>query len=212
MEQITSLNVILWSTLTIGFVHALAPDHWVPFVSIGRAQSWSRTKLVVVTVLAGLGHVGSSILIGAVGLILGFGLTGLESIESQRGEIAGLLLIGFGLAYTVWGLKQVRHHRHDEMDPRKAVTIWALVAIFVLGPCEPLIPLMFVSAAHGWDAVFLVSILFSIVTLIMMVGQSLLVYLGFDAFKWARINHQYSHVFAGLVIAFTGLTVMWLGI
>ena len=183
METPASLSVLILSTTTIGIIHALAPDHWVPFVSIARAQRWSPAKLVGVTLLSGLGHVGSSILIGALGLALGFGLTGLEALESQRGEVAGLLLIGFGLAYAVWGLKQMRRHRHEPLDPRRAVTIWALVAIFVLGPCEPLIPLMFLSAAHGWGAVLIVSGLFGLITLVMMVGQAYLAYRGLDLLR-----------------------------
>ncbi|MFQ5568961.1 MAG: hypothetical protein ACE5G0_04755 [Rhodothermales bacterium] len=204
--------MLIVSTVTIGVVHALAPDHWVPFVSIGRAQQWSKTKLVGVTLVSGIAHVGSSVFIGAIGLLLGFSLTGLEAVESQRAEVAGLLLIGFGLAYAVWGLKHMRRHRHRPVDPKRAVTIWALVAIFVLGPCEPLIPLMFVSAAHGWEAVFVVSGLFGLITLGMMVGQALLVYIGIDFFKITRINHHVGHVIAGLVIAGTGLMVMFLGI
>ena len=208
---IPSLAVLAWSTVIIGFVHALAPDHWMPFVSIGRAQRFSRMRLIGVTLLCGLGHVGSSIIIGGIGLLLGFSLTNLEAVESQRGEVAGLLLIGFGLAYAVWGLKQARAHRHN-LDPKRAVTIWTLVAIFALGPCEPLIPLMFVSAAHGWHAVLLVSALFAVITLVMMVGQTLLVYVGIDFFRWVHIPHHYSHVIAGLVIAGTGALVMFLGI
>ena len=211
MDAIPSLAVLAWSTVVIGVVHALAPDHWMPFVSIGKAQQYSKTKLIGVTLLSGVGHVGSSIVIGSIGLLLGFSLTNLEALESQRGEVAGLLLIGFGLAYAIWGLKQVRAHRHD-LDPNRAVTVWMLVAIFVLGPCEPLIPLMFVSAAHGWQAVFVVSALFAVITLVMMVGQTLLVYKGIDFFRWVHIPHHYSHVIAGLVIVATGLLVMVLGI
>jgi sulfite exporter TauE/SafE len=211
MSNPTSLWVLLVSTVTIGFVHALAPDHWVPFVSIGRAQNWSKTKLVWVTFLSGIGHVGSSIVIGTIGLVLGFSLTNLESIESQRAQVAGLLLIGFGLAYAIWGLKQVRHHHHHEIDPKRSATVWTLFAIFVLGPCEPLIPLMFVGAAQGWMAVALVSALFGIVTLIMMIGQALLVYSGIGLMQLAKIDH-YSHAIAGLVIAVTGGMVMIFGV
>lgn len=211
MTNFDSLFVLLVSTVTIGVVHALAPDHWVPFVSIGRAQKWSKTKLAWVTFVSGIGHVGSSILIGSIGLILGFSLTHLSSIESHRGQVAGLLLIGFGLAYAVWGLKHVHHHYHPKIDPKRSVTLWTLVAIFVLGPCEPLIPLMFVGAAHGWLAVALVSVLFSIVTLLMMVGQALLGYVGLSLTRFAKIEH-YSHAAAGLIIAVTGFMVLFLGI
>jgi len=206
-----SLSVLLVSTLTVAFVHALAPDHWVPFVSIGRSNKWTKSKLTWITLLSGIGHVGSSIVIGAIGLALGFGLTSLNGIESQRGELAGLLLIGFGLAYAVWGLKHVRQHHHAGGKHNKTVTVWALIAIFVLGPCEPLIPLMFLSATHGWTAVVLVTVTFSIVTLVMMVGQSLLAYAGLSLVRFHKLEH-YSHAMAGLVIAATGGMVMFIGI
>ncbi len=202
--------MLIVSTLTIAFVHALAPDHWVPFVSIGQSNKWSKAKLIWITFISGIGHVGTSIVIGAIGLALGFGLTSLNSIESQRGEVAGLLLIGFGLAYAVWGLKHVRHH-HSKLQNKNSVTVWALIAIFVLGPCEPLIPLMFLSATRGWTAVILVSAIFSLVTLIMMIGQALLAYVGLSLVRLHKLEH-YSHTTAGLVIAITGLMVMAFGI
>ncbi len=211
MANIDSLSVLLASTFTIGVVHALAPDHWVPFVGIGKAQKWSKTKLIWITFVSGIGHVGSSVVIGIIGLALGFSLSSLESIESQRAQVAGLLLIGFGLAYAIWGIKHIRHHRHKKIDPKRSVTLWTIIAIFVLGPCEPLIPLMFVSAAHGWKAVWLVSLIFGLVTLFMMVGQALLAYVGINLVRLHKIEH-YTHAIAGLVIAITGGMVMFLGI
>jgi hypothetical protein len=212
MADDASIWVLLGSTTTIAILHALAPDHWVPFVGIARAQKWTRTKLTWVTFLAGIGHVGSSIVIGLVGLVLGFSLTRLEGVESQRAQVAGLILIGFGIAYAIWGLKHVRHHHHHhEIDPKKSVTIWTLIAIFVLGPCEPLIPLMFVAAAHGTGAVLLVSGLFGLLTLAMMVGQAVLGYAGASLFRFSRIEH-YGHLIGGLVIAATGAIVMFIGI
>ncbi|MFQ5604659.1 MAG: hypothetical protein ACE5HS_15420 [bacterium] len=211
MAKIDSLSVLIVSTLTIGIVHALAPDHWVPFVSIGRAQNWSKTKLAWVTFICGIGHVGSSVVIGIIGLVLGFSLSSLESIESQRAQVAGLLLIGFGIAYAIWGLKHVHHHHHPKLDGKRSMTIWTMIAIFVLGPCEPLIPLMFVSAAHGWTAVWMVSLIFGLVTLAMMVGQALLAYIGTSMVVFKKMEH-YTHAVAGLVIALTGGMVMFLGI
>lgn len=198
------------STLGVAVVHALAPDHWVPFVAIGRAQQWSVKKLVLVTTLAGIGHVGSSVVLGLIGLALGFLLKGIQAFESARGEIAGLILIGFGLAYAVWGLKQARHG-HAHLDKSQIVTVWTLIAIFVLGPCEPLIPLMLLAAQHGWAAIWIVSVLFSGATIAMMLGQALLAYLGVRLLATERLE-RWTHALAGLLIALTGLLVMALGI
>jgi hypothetical protein len=208
----SSITVLLLSTAAIAFVHALAPDHWIPFVSIARAQKWSRTKMMSVTFVSGLGHVGSSLAIGAVGLFFGYQLTALKAFETQRAEVAGLLLIGFGLAYALWGIRHAREHRHSVPDPRKQVTVWTLFALFVLGPCEPLIPLLFVSAAESWTAVLFVSVAFAVITIALMMIQVLLAHEGIRLLKFFNISHHHGHAIAGVVIAFSGALVMLFGI
>lgn len=207
--------VLLTSTLSIAFLHALAPDHWMPFAVIGKAQKWSKAKLFFMTLLSGIGHVGSSILLGSLGILLGFSLAKLSTAESHRGAIALWLLIGFGVAYTIWGLKKARGYKHEHIDEKtlrsKTITLWTLFAIFVLGPCEPLIPLMFLAAEYGWIGIFLTSMTFSIVTIFMMLAQSLLAYAGIHLIRH-DIAERYSHAFAGFVIVLTAAFVMLLGI
>lgn len=207
--------LLLASTFSIAFLHALAPDHWMPFAVMGKAKKWSKSKLLLVTFLSGIGHVGSSILLGALGLLLGFSLTRLSAVESHRGEIALWLLIGFGIAYTVWGLKKAREDKHEHIDTdslmSKTITLWTLFAIFVLGPCEPLIPLMFLATKYGWQGIFGTSLVFFIVTIFMMLTQGLLAYFGIQLIR-QDIVERYSHAFAGLVIALTGGLVLLLGI
>ncbi|HUF10033.1 MAG TPA: hypothetical protein VMO47_11975 [Rhodothermales bacterium] len=210
--ETTSVTVLLISTAAIAFIHALAPDHWIPFVSIGRAQRWSRAKLMSVTLVSGVGHVGSSLGIGALGLFFGFRLTALEAFETQRAEFVGLLLIGFGIAYALWGIRHAREHRHETADPKKQVTVWALFALFVLGPCEPLIPLLFVAAADSWHAVLLVSGIFTVITLGMMLIQVLLAHEGVGRFKLLQVSHHHGHAIAGAVIAISGAMVMVFGV
>jgi cadmium resistance protein CadD (predicted permease) len=187
----------------------------MPFAAIGKAQKWPKAKLAFITFVSGIGHVGSSILVGAIGILLGFSLSRLSAAESHRGEIALWLLIGFGIAYTVWGLKKARDYNHEHVDAEKlkskTVTMWTLFAIFVLGPCEPLIPLMFLATDYGWAGILVTSLTFSIVTIFMMLAQSLLAYAGIQLIRH-DITERYSHAFAGFVIFLTGAFVMVLGI
>lgn len=210
-----SYYVLLASTFSIAFLHALAPDHWMPFAVIAKSQKWSRLKLLAVTFLAGIGHVGSTILIGIIGILLGFSLSKLSAAESHRGEIALWLLIGFGIAYTIWGLKKARDYKHEHMDSErlksKTVTLWTFFAIFILGPCEPLIPLIFLATDYGWKAIFLITLVFSVVTILMMQVQSLLAYFGIQLIKH-DIAERYSHALAGMIIVLTGAFVMLCGI
>ena len=115
--------VALLSTAAgIGFFHTLfGPDHYVPFVAMSRAGQWSVRKTFVVTMLCGIGHVASSVALGLVGVAGGILLFRLENLESVRGELAGWMLLGFGILYLIWGLMQafrnaphVHYHAHSD--------------------------------------------------------------------------------------------------
>jgi hypothetical protein len=207
---------LLLSSASVGFFHALAPDHWLPFVALAKSSRWSMGKLGWVTLLAGLGHVASSLLLGFIGLWAGLALHRLEGTESWRGSVGMWLLIGFGVAYGLWGLKHAQHpHPHVSIqDAVKAYAVrrmWILFAIMVFGPCEPLIPLMFVASGHGLPAVWAVSFVFSLITVLMVVGQSCLSYAGVRLIQ-APWMERYAHALAGLVIVLTALFVMFAGV
>ncbi len=116
------LGILLMTAVSVGFLHTiLGPDHYVPFVAMARSNGWSPRKTFFVTSLCGLGHIVGSVLIGAVGLILGTVILHLEALESFRGDTAAWLLIGFGLAYLTWGIlravRDVPHtHVHSHAD------------------------------------------------------------------------------------------------
>ncbi len=70
----TVLPTIAATGFTVAFFHAAIPTHWLPFVLVGRARHWSRAKVLVVTIAAGLGHVLLTSLLGLVIAWLGFQL------------------------------------------------------------------------------------------------------------------------------------------
>jgi hypothetical protein len=207
--------LLLVSTASVAFLHALAPDHWMPFAAIAKAQNWFKPRLVWITFMAGIGHVGISIIFSIIGIFLGFSLSRLKAIEGHRADVALWLLVGFGIAYMIWGLKKAREQKRDAIDREdykaKTVAMWTMFAVIVLGPCEPLIPLAFLGYNYGWPGVITVSAVFSIVTIIMMLIQSVLAFMGIQLIK-NDLAERYAHAFAGLVIALTGVFVMALGI
>lgn len=208
--------LLVVSAASVAFLHSLAPDHWLPFVALAKGSHWSMRRLAWVTTLAGIGHVASSLLLGFVGLWAGLAVHHLEGAEAWRGSIGVWLLIGFGVAYALWGLKHAQHH-HPHISIDEAVKVylvrrmWMLMAILVFGPCEPLIPLMFVASQQGLATVWVISIVFSVVTVGMVVGQSLLGLSGLRLIH-APWMERYAHALAGLIIALTGLFVILAGI
>ena len=103
----------------LGLVHTvIGPDHYLPFIVIGRARNWTLRKTLLVSFFAGLGHILSSVVLGFVGVALGIAVARLEGVESARGAIAACLLIGFGLAYFIWGLRRAwrgKPHTHPHL-------------------------------------------------------------------------------------------------
>lgn len=241
-EQTLAALVVL--AVTVGSVHTLlGPDHYLPFVALARAGRWSYVKTLLITLGCGLGHVLGSVLLGMLGLSLGLAVNLLEDVEGKRGSIAGWMLLGFGLAYTVWGARRalrgathshvhvhadgtVHEHPHDHQgghvhvhadaaptsngaSRRTGMAPWVLFIIFVFGPCEPLIPILFYpAAAHGpWSTVPVVAA-YALSTLITMVVVVSLGYYGFERLRLARWE-RFSHAGAGVAITACGLAIQF---
>ncbi len=223
------------AAIAIGAIHtALGPDHYLPFVMLARVRRWGVARTVAITTACGIGHVASSLLVGVLGLLLGLGVGRLESVESARGGLAAWALVAVGLAYALWGIRRAlrrrhdfephrhgetvhlhrhgsREHRHDGAGGHGA-TFWALFAVFVLGPCEPLIPLFILPASRGrWGLAFVVASVFALVTVATMVGLTLLGLYGARQVA-LRPLERWSHALAGTVIAASGLAIIFLGV
>ena len=92
------LIILITAAASIGFFHTLlGPDHYLPFIAMSKSGEWSMRKTAWVTVLCGVGHVLSSVLLGAVGVTFGLAVSKLISFDSFRGDIAAWALLAFGL-------------------------------------------------------------------------------------------------------------------
>ena len=123
----SEIAILSLTAASLGFMHTLlGPDHYLPFVVLSKARKWSKIKTIWITILCGIGHVGSSVIIGFIGIAAGLALSKLEAFESFRGNIAGWLFIGFGLAYAVWGLRRALNnkphtHAHFHLNGKKHI-------------------------------------------------------------------------------------------
>jgi hypothetical protein len=300
-EQILVLSL---SAASLGFVHtALGPDHYVPFIVMSRARNWSTLKTAIITMLCGIGHVGSSIVIGAIGIAAGIGLSRVEGVEGSRGDYAAWAFLIFGYIYMIWGMKKAglplrkiiisgsitgiivyilyfikvnglnfavfltsfipagglllfvavsglagvviyyifvlsgrylphihihTHadgviHKHEHMHSNdhdhthknnnsRNLTPWILFLIFVLGPCEPLIPfLMYPAAKHNTLGIVLVSLVFSVVTILTMIVIVLIFSLGIRSLSFGKLE-KHTNAIAGATIFLSGCAIIFLGL
>jgi len=235
----SDLTVLLVAAGSIAFFHTvLGPDHYLPFIVMSRAGRWSNLKTATITALCGVGHVLGSVVLGILGIAFGFAVAGLESLESSRGDIAAWALMAFGLAYLVWGLRiALRHkphshrhihdngtvhvhehshaglHAHAHADPdSQSMTPWVLFTIFVLGPCEPLIPvLMYPAAQESIGGMAMVVLVFGTITILTMLGIVMATARGLAHLRLGPLE-RFSHALAGATILLSGLAVTFLGL
>ena len=240
---------LLVSAAAVAVVHtAIGPDHTVPFVMLARARKWSLKRTLVVTGLCGIGHVGSSLLLGSIGVAAGVSTIALGGVEMKRGDIAAWAMVVFGCVYALWGVRQVlrrkkgyelhKHagdvhvhaggththshslllrghshvHDHHTEAPQRSSTFWTLFLVFVLGPCEPLIPLFFLPASQGrWALAAWTGVVFALATIATMLTLVGAACLGVRLLPLERFD-RWAHSLAGAVIAASGLAVLYGGL
>ncbi len=231
-------QLLVATAASIAFLHTiLGPDHYLVFTAMGKARRWTLGKTLGVTLFCGVGHVLGSVLLGAVGLLLGAQLASLVNIEGMRGDIAAWALLAFGLVYFAWGMRQafrnrthahahshgdiVHSHAHDhhgehthvhDTAGERSITPWLLFIIFVLGPCEALIPLfMYPAAQQSAMLVLIVATVFGLVTLATMLVGVTLTTLGLNRIKLPSLQ-RFAHAIAGGSIVLCGSAITFLGL
>jgi ABC-type nickel/cobalt efflux system permease component RcnA len=175
-----------------------------------------------------------SVLLGLLALMFGAHL--FQSLGEQMVSVAGLLLIGFGLAYGIWGLRGAlaarlhghhahphdhddhhghtdhhchHHHRHDHYDhvhDASRVTTWSLFLIYCADPCVAVIPILFAAAPLSAAETIALVVAYEIATVGAMVTLVTLAHSGAQMFKGNWIQ-RYGDSAAGALIVATGIVV-----
>jgi nickel/cobalt exporter len=159
---------------------------------------------------------------------------------NTAGDIAAWSLCGVGVLYLVWGLRHAYQQRPQERSgwhshgdvshyhthlhanktpehtieepPSGSLTPWAIFIIFVLGPCEPLIPLlMFPAATQSVAGIFWVTGVFAIVTVVTMLGAVAIGQLGLERLRVPALA-RFGHSSAGATMLGCGIAIGWMGL
>ncbi len=223
MEAQLTFTALLITAITAGVWHTMiGPDHYLPFVALSKARNWSYAKTVLTTVICGIAHVLSSVIIGFAGLAIGSSVGFLEGVESGRADIVKWLILGFAVAYFIYGIRKAINysaHEHDgevhshshggvahshKKVSNNPTTFWLLFILFAFGPCEVLIPLlMYPAASFDWTAVVAISLAFSAATILTMLSFVTVFYFGLKILplRLDGFARRYSHAISGAVIA-----------
>ncbi|KAF2338957.1 MAG: hypothetical protein REI96_20815 [Flavobacterium nitrogenifigens] len=229
----SNLIALSITAISISFFHtASGPDHYLPFIVLSRSRKWSLSKTIMLTIICGLGHILSSVVLGIIGVFLGWQINKITFFQDFRGNIASWALLLFGAIYLIYGLwaayknKAHKHfdvmgedvfvysHKHGEVvmpTNRVKVTPLVLFAIFVMGPSEPLIPLLFYSGLNRSVAEISTIIgVFTLSTVLTMLAMVLLGVYGYSFFKAEKFE-RYTPAISGAVVLACGFGMVFLG-
>src|SRR5437773_6599858 len=186
----TVLTTIAFTGSTVAFFHAAVPTHRLRILAACRAQPWTHSKTLLITALAGTGHVLATAVLGLILTIFGVALS--SRIGTWFPRIAGALLIGLGLFY-IWrqlfghahshthlfskgGHGGGRHQHEHELRESLAhfrgpdisstrtsdwVAISSLFAMLTFSPCEAFLPIYVSGIRFGWGGFALLTLILS---------------------------------------------------
>jgi hypothetical protein len=121
MEVVDYSNVGFWTlmvaTIFLASTHTVSPDHWFPFVMVGRANKWKTSWVLALATLAGLGHVLTSVAIGLVGVFAEKGLSKDIATFFENATPTLLIIFGFGYAAYAFYKQRVGAHGHSHGIP-----------------------------------------------------------------------------------------------
>lgn len=188
-----SLLLVVSVAASVGFLHTLAgPDHYLPFVALRQACRWSKRRTFLVTLACGFGHCASSVLLAFGATLIGATVMRADSTSLWRGDLAAGAFVLLGIVWIAIGLHRAKNGRRLVLKAQESGQVfdafpeapgrrlgWSLFLIFVLGPCEWLVPAsLIILGKSGWPAFWLLVIIYSAVTMATMLGTVFLLVLG----------------------------------
>jgi nickel/cobalt transporter (NicO) family protein len=208
---------LLLGALLVGALHMSAPDHWVTLCLFGKVAKWSRSRLLVMSLATGLGHVMLSVALGFA--IVGVGLLFSESFVSRIALGTGVLMLVIGSAYGVWELLSSRvtdyekkaeneYQKASEGRGRKAGYFAVLGA--ALSPDLSILPIFILAVPAGFGLAAETAVVFgfaSILTLLVFVSLGSR---GLDK-VFERIPPKYNDALIGFVVAAVGAYIVLYG-
>ena len=196
-------------SLVLSIIHAAIPNHWIPLIAIGKTEKWTIRETINATLVTGFSHTLSTIIIGIIVGFIGIRLT--SSYNLIMSYIAPSIISGIGVIYIILHFTKHNHsHAENELivktkNMKSKVAILATLSIAMfLTPCAEIEAYYFQAGMIGWKGIFLVSAVYTLITVLMML---ILVYTGLKGTQRLR-SHALEHnekLITGTVLIILGI-------
>ncbi len=220
----------------VGVLHTVVPDHWVPITLIARQRGWSKVETARAALVAGTGHVLSTLAIAVVVWIAG--VVAAKAFGHLVDTLTSLALIAFGGWIAISALLDMRHsdghghahhqdhghdhdhghghehcqdgghtHHHHDAAPRTGSRT-ALLLILGSSPMVEGIPAFFAAGRYGPGLIAVMSAVFAAATIVTYVVLCVGSVAGLERVRLGPIE-KYGEVLSGAFIAAIG-AVFWI--
>jgi ABC-type nickel/cobalt efflux system permease component RcnA len=98
--------LLVGAVAAVGVLHTVVPDHWVPITLVARQRGWSVAQTARAALLAGTGHVLTTLAIAVV--VWGAGVAAARTFGALVDTLASLALVAFGGWIAISSLLEMR--------------------------------------------------------------------------------------------------------
>ncbi len=195
--HLDALLVLSFAAMLVAVVHSAMPDHWVPLAIVARGARWTISRTARVSLLAGLGHVGGSLILGiAIGAIMPLG----PDAPLQEGRLIGSLLVATGISLYVYSRLGRRRGKLRRAPPRSLAQMVVPFGV-AASPNLAIVPVAMAAAGLGWTALAVCLVAFAAGTLATFLVLTVLGTLGGYLVEWPWLERNGDSVSAGLLVA-----------
>ncbi len=105
-------SALVLTVAAVGVLHTVVPDHWGPIVVVARQRGWSLMQTARAAAMAGVGHVTTTLLLGAI--VWYAGSIAAAQYAREVTLVSAIALIAFGawIAYGGWREARGDNHHH----------------------------------------------------------------------------------------------------
>ncbi|GAB3833120.1 hypothetical protein GCM10028895_51770 [Pontibacter rugosus] len=173
-------------------------------LAISRKEGWSLSETLNITLISGVAHILSTILIGVLLSLIGAELN--ENMEQFTKVVAPAVLVLLGFYFVRQHYQQ--HHFVEKQQqlfgkPKHKI-VMALVTAMLLSPCMEIEAYFLLAGTKGWWVMASIAILYAAITLTGMLLWVRLAYKGSLKLNWHKWEHN-----AGII---TGITLIVTGV
>jgi ABC-type nickel/cobalt efflux system permease component RcnA len=206
--------LLIAAVAAVGVLHTIVPDHWLPIALMARQRGWSRTETARSALLAGTGHVLSTLAIAF--LVWMAGVAAAKRVGAAIDTASSFALIGFGLWVAVSAWHERRHdHGHSHGDQaletrdrsaakRGGSSRTALLLIVGSSPMLEGIPAFFAAGKYGIGLIAVMAAVFAASTIATYVLVCVTSAARLQSIEFSPLE-RYGEVLSGAAITLVGL-------